>query len=99
MLKISPMDDASECRLVLEGKLIAPWADELRAACQRARANLHGRELVVDMKHVTIISKEGEDLLLQLMKQGVKFRARGVFTRLVFRQLSRRMEEHFQEAK
>ena len=90
MLKISLIESPSEYRLVLEGKLITPWAAELMTACERARAQLHNRELVVDMKHITIISREGENVVLQLMKQGVKFRCRDVFTRLVLKQLSRR---------
>ena len=98
MLKISLLEGPNECRLVLEGKLITPWAAELKAACETARANLHDRELVVDMKHITIISQEGENVLLQLMKQGVKFRCRDVFTKLVFKQLSRRTGQNSQEA-
>ena len=59
MLKISLIDNACQRRLIVEGKLIAPWAAELRNACQEARAHLRDRELVVEMKHVTTISQEG----------------------------------------
>ena len=99
MLKISVIDNPSERRLVLEGKLITPWTGEVKTACERARASLHDRELVVDMKQITIISQEGENVLLQLMKQGVKFRCHDVFTRVVFKQLSRRTGQNFPEAK
>jgi hypothetical protein len=40
---------------------------ELRSAFEGARADLQGRELVVEMKHITTISQEGENVLLQLM--------------------------------
>jgi hypothetical protein len=40
MLKISLIDSARQRRLVVEGKLIAPWAAELRNACQEASADL-----------------------------------------------------------
>jgi len=99
MLKISLIDGPRECRLVLEGKLITPWAAELWTACEKARTHLDGREFVVDMKQITSISREGEEVLLQLMKQGVKFRCRDVFTRLVFKQLSRRAGQKLQEAR
>ena len=90
MLKISLVNGRTQCRLVLEGKLIAPWAAELRSVCENARADLHGRELVIDMKHVTTISQEGENVLMQLMKDGVRLRCGDVFTKQVVKQISRR---------
>ena len=90
MSKILLIDGLSERRLVLEGKLIAPWTAELRAAREHARADLDDRELVIDMKHVTTISQEGENLLCEFMKQGVKFFCRDPFTRHVFDRLSLR---------
>jgi anti-anti-sigma regulatory factor len=90
MLRISTIEAHNERRLVLEGKLIAPWTTELRIACEKARENLEGRELVVDLKNLTVISQEGENLLVALMNEGVKFRCCGVFTRQLLRQLARR---------
>jgi hypothetical protein len=90
MLKISIMDGRNQLRLILEGKLIGPWITELMTACETARADLHGRELVVDMNHLTAISHEGENALFELMKQGVKFRCRGVYAKQVLRQVARR---------
>ena len=46
MLKISLVDNARQRRVIVEGKLIAPWTAELRNACQEARADLGDRELV-----------------------------------------------------
>jgi hypothetical protein len=99
MLKVSVIDGRKQRRLVLEGKLIAPWTAELKAACERARADLDGRDLVVDVKHLTAIRQEGENLLLDLMKDGVKFRSYGVFTKHVLTQLARRMRGDTQEPK
>jgi hypothetical protein len=42
------------------------------------------------MKHVTAIGREGENVLFELIQQGVKFRCRGVFTKLVLKQVARR---------
>jgi hypothetical protein len=99
MLKISITDSPNQRRLVLEGKLIGPWAEELRSAYDVARAGLDGAELVIDMKHVTAISQEGENVLLELIQQGVKFRCRGVFTKHVLRQVARRASHSLREAK
>ena len=90
MLKISLVETRTNCLLVVEGKLIAPWTTELKVACERAKANLRNRDLVVDLKHITAISQEGENVLWELMNEQVKFRARGVFTKQVLRQVARR---------
>jgi len=96
-MKISLVDAPTQRRLIVEGKLITPWAAELRRACEGARANLGGRELVVEMKHVTTISQDGEKVIVELINAGVKFRCRGVFTRHVLRQLSRRASKELRE--
>lgn len=90
MLKISLIDKARRRRLIVEGKLVAPWAAELMNACQQARANLRGRELVVEMHHISIISHEGENVILELINGGIKVRGNGVFTRHVVKELTRR---------
>lgn len=97
--KILLIDDRTERRLVLEGRLTAAWAAELRAARENARADLDDRELVIDMKHVTTISQEGENLLLEFMNEGLKFLCRDVCTKHLLNQLSRRTKLKFQEAK
>lgn len=91
MLKISMVEGSRRCRLILEGKLIAPWATELTAACEAARASLNGRQLIVDLTSVTAISPEGETALLQLMIAKTKFRC-GVFMKEVLRQLARKQQ-------
>jgi hypothetical protein len=99
MLKISLIDSARQRRLIVEGKLIAPWAAELRGACKEARADLRGRELIIEMKHITTISQEGENVIVELMNEGNKFRCRGVFTKHVLRQLTRRANRDLRETK
>ena len=90
MLKISVIDRRTERRLVLEGKLIAPWVAELRTAWQAANGQVGGPALLVDLRNVTVISQEGENALLELMNAGAKFRCSGVFTKHVIQELRRR---------
>jgi hypothetical protein len=92
MLKISIVENRSQIRLVLEGKLVAPWAGELRPACEKAKSGLGDRELVVEVKDLTAINQAGENVLLELMKEGVKFRGSGVFTKHMLKQLARRVD-------
>jgi len=90
MLKISLVDNARQRRVIVEGKLIAPWAAELRSVYEKARADLRGRELVVEMKHISTISQEGENVILELINGGIRFRCHGVFTKHVVKELTRR---------
>jgi hypothetical protein len=99
MLKISLIESARQRRVIVEGRLIAPWADELRNACEQARADLLGRDLVIEMKHLTTISQEGESVILELIKGGFKVRCRGVFTKHVLKQLTRRANGNLREMK
>ncbi|HWY67999.1 MAG TPA: hypothetical protein VNX88_05000 [Terriglobales bacterium] len=96
MLKISVIDNRTQRRLILEGKLISPWTAELRTFCEKLRADLDERELVINIKHLTAISQEGENLLLELMKEGVRFRSQGLFTKQVLSQLTRRLRKNMQ---
>ncbi len=94
MLKISIVESRKQRRLVVEGRLVAPWSDEMKAACERAGSGLDGRELVIDLKNITTIGQQGENLLLELMKQGVKFRGCGVFTNEILKQVTRRVRRN-----
>ena len=77
---------------MLEGKIIAPWTDELsKAACQNKANHRAGRELVVDLRGVTDISADGEDVLYCLMVQGARFRGGGVFIQQVLKELAQRL--------
>jgi anti-anti-sigma regulatory factor len=94
MLKISCVEGRKQRWLVVEGRLVAPWSEELKAACERAALGLDGRELAIDLKNVTTISQEGENLLLELMRQGLKCRGCGVFTNEILKQVARRLRRN-----
>jgi anti-anti-sigma regulatory factor len=89
MLKITVVEDQRRRRVIVEGKFIAPWAAELTSAYQTARTALQDRELIVDLRGLTAISPEGEAVLLQLIREKVKFRC-GVYMKEVVRQLARK---------
>ena len=97
MLKISIIDSSKQRRLVLEGMLVAPWAAELNTACETARADLSGRELVVELKNLVAISEEGKTILHSLMSNGVKLRSHGVYTKHLVREIARKIRSKVQE--
>jgi hypothetical protein len=90
MFRISLVETNGRRRLVLEGKLVAPWTGEVERAWGNAREQLQGRKLIIDLRNVTLISREGENTLLKLMRDGAMFSCRDVLTRHVLRQLARR---------
>lgn len=93
MLKISVIETKTARRLVLEGRLVAPWAAELRRAARKAETDLANRELLIDVKGLTAISTDGEDLLLDLIQEGARFRRCGVFMKQIMKQLAQRARQ------
>ena len=100
MLRISTIDDDNERRLVLEGKLIEPWTAEVKSVLERASEHLQGRQVVVELRYLTVISQEGEMLLAGMINDGVRFRSSGAFATELIRQLTAhpqraRVNEHW----
>jgi hypothetical protein len=89
MLKITIVEDQRRRRVIVEGKLIAPWAAELSTTYQTAKTGLRDSQLVVDLRSLTAISSEGEEVLLQLMSEKAKFLS-GIYVREVLKQLTRK---------
>jgi hypothetical protein len=90
MFKISIVEEDSQRRLMLEGRLIRPWTAEVESAWKTAGEDLQGRKLIVDLTNVTHIGADGECTLFKLMKEGAKFSCSGVLTKHVLNQLARR---------
>ena len=97
MLKITVVEGQRQRRLIVEGRLIAPWAAELTSAYENAKTDLEERELVVDLRSLTAISPEGEAVMLQLMQEKAKFLC-GVYTREVLKQLARKASGSLRDA-
>jgi anti-anti-sigma regulatory factor len=90
MFKLSMLDKPGQRKLVLEGKLVPPWTEEVESAWQTAKRNSEGRELVVDLTNITFIGCDGETTLLNLMRDGARFTCCGVLTKHLLKQLARR---------
>jgi len=90
MLKITTFRTSQRCRLVLDGKLVSPWVAELKREWEDARICAPELTLIVDLRNVTTISQEGENILLGMMQDGTKFVCGGVLNRHVLHQLARK---------
>ena len=93
MFKISTVDTRSQRTLVVEGTLIGPWVPELRTTWRNAGQELGGRKLVIDLCNLTVMSREGEETIFGLMKEGAKFSCGGVLMKHVLKQLARKKQQ------
>jgi hypothetical protein len=90
MFKISIIDTPLQRKLVLEGKLVSPWTAEVEPAWRHAAEDLEGRSLIVDLRNLTLIGPDGENTLLNLMRNGAEFFCGGVLTKHLLKRLARR---------
>jgi hypothetical protein len=93
MFRISIDDTPSRRTLIVEGTLVGPWVAELGRTWRNASQELDRRKLVIDLRNLTAISREGEDAIFDLMKKGVKFTCGGVLTKHVLKQLARKNQQ------
>jgi hypothetical protein len=98
MFKISTINTQSERTLVVEGTLVEPWLAELRTTWKDASQDLDGRKLVINLSNLTVISREGEEAIFNLMKDGAKFSCCGVLNRHVLKQLARKCPGKLRDA-
>jgi len=68
MLRITQINDVRGPQLKLEGKLLAPWIDELRSACDRLAQQTAQPRL--DLAQVSYVDAAGAKLLANLRTKG-----------------------------
>ena len=98
MFKISIVDTPAQRRLVVEGRLREPWVDELHITWKNASRDLDGRKLVIDLNRLTVISREGEHAIFDLMKQGAKFSCGAICTGHMLKRLAREFQGKLRQA-
>jgi hypothetical protein len=99
MLRITMTEDASEQRWVLQGRLTASLLKELTESW---RANLdHGPTLtrIVDLDEVTCIDKDGEQVLLMMIRDGARFVVSGLYNKHLLESLTQSVRSSLTESK
>lgn len=89
MLRISVTENDSEQRWVLQGRLTGSFLDELTASWCANRDRQPTQNRVVDLNQITGIDKEGEQVLLMMIRDGAQFVATGLYTKHLLESLSR----------
>jgi hypothetical protein len=90
MFRLSMVETDGQRKLVLEGKLVAPWTQEVESAWRLAKGQVEKPKLIIDLSNVTLIGLDGETTLLNLMRDGARFTGCGVLTKHLLKQLARR---------
>lgn len=89
MLRITVTEGASEQRWVLQGRLTGRSIEELTANWRINRQNRSPAErCIVDLNQITSIDKDGEQVLLMMIRDGAKFVATGLYTKHLLESLS-----------
>jgi hypothetical protein len=89
MLRITVTEGASEQRWVLQGRLTGSSVEELTANWRNNRRDRRPTQsCIVDLNEITSIDKDGEQVLLMMIRDGAKFVATGVYTRHLLESLS-----------
>ena len=89
-MRVAIIEDLNQRRLKVEGALIGAGVEEFRDACSKAREDLLGRDLLIELADVIAISQEAENLLLELINTGVRIRCCGKFAQYIVTELRRR---------
>jgi hypothetical protein len=81
MLRISITENATEMRLVLQGRLTGLQVDELKTNWKAASQLLKGRTCKVDIDQLAFIDQRGNRLLRAMSREGAQFIATDLYMR------------------
>jgi hypothetical protein len=93
VLKITMTDLSGEQKWSLQGQLVGQWAAELRSTWRKARLEGATRRYIVELIEVTAIDRNGEEVLKEIMSQGVEFIASDVYTKHLLQNMRSELEQ------
>lgn len=80
MLEVYLHDGARSLKFVIAGTLTEAWTQDLEHSWKTASSILNGKELVIDLVHLTAIDDEGIRLLTAMHRQGARLITGSVFS-------------------
>jgi anti-anti-sigma regulatory factor len=93
MLKIVTVDSQDQRMLVVRGRLVEPWVGELQRTWEQEREVYGGRKLIIDLRAVTALNQHAENILMNMLREGVRLVGGAMITRSVLQHLERRHRE------
>jgi ABC-type transporter Mla MlaB component len=87
MRKVTDLSGGTECRMRLERRLFSPWVSKLESAWERAQQAASGKKSAVDLSGITLIDSNGKAVLMNMISQGTKLVARGIYNQHIVEEL------------
>jgi len=94
MLKITITNTKTEETWTLQGRLVVPWVNELKASWKKTHRTAHERRCIVNLDEVTFIDKRGEQMLRSMSSRGAQFVASDVYVNHVLDRLKRKSHRY-----
>ena len=88
MLRIMVSETTSGQRWILQGRLTGSAIEELISSWRANQRCQPSQSCVVDLNEITAIDKDGEQVLLMMLRDGAKFVATGLYTKHLLESLS-----------
>jgi hypothetical protein len=88
VLRISVEENGGDLSLILEGRLVGPWVDELRRVCGDLGPPANCGRVTVDLCGVTAMDASGQALLDKLLQRGATLRCSDVMNQYWVEQMA-----------
>src|SRR5688572_20110948 len=88
MLRITVEHQVALVLLVLEGRIIGPWVEELRKVIASLAAEAREKGVVVALTSVSGVDAEGRELLAQLHAKGICLLGTGLKANLLIEEIT-----------
>lgn len=80
MLRITIEEAPLAVTLRLEGKLIAPWVEDVEQCWRKALVDLGPRTILIDLSGVSFVDAEGRSLLAKMQLAGFRLAGNDAIT-------------------
>jgi hypothetical protein len=88
MLRITVHNDVGATRLIIEGRLIAAWAQELESCWRQATTAQPPPRILVELIDVSFVDEEGGKLLKLMAAAGVELIATDVLMKALVEEIT-----------
>ncbi len=92
MLRISVKESSGTLSLIVEGRLVGPWVDELQRLCQERGAQGQAMQVTVDLCGLTAMDTRGQAVLDGLLQRGATLRCSDVMNQYLVEQMAQPAE-------